>query len=168
MSNSSSAMLMAWSCSCAQHAASVLAQAYVPLAVAAALALARMTALQTPDGGVRGIATGDVFRRLVSRALAKTWASTLNEATRPYQHAMSARTGMDALVARLRIALETDANVTVVSLDTIQCRALPSCASYTRWPPPFYRSCACSTGSLQSTAGGMHPGPASGANRAMP
>ena len=67
------------------HAASVLAQARVPPAVAAALALARMTALQKPDGGVRGIATGDVFRRLVSRALAKTWASTFDDATRPYQ-----------------------------------------------------------------------------------
>ncbi|CAE7397509.1 unnamed protein product, partial [Symbiodinium pilosum] len=45
------------------HAASVLAQARVPPAVAAALALARMTALQKPDGGVRGIATADVFCR---------------------------------------------------------------------------------------------------------
>ena len=99
------------------HAASVLAQARDPPAVAVALALARMTALQKPDGGVRGIATGDVFRRLVSKALAKTWASTFDEATRPYQHALSARTGMDALVARLRIALGTDPDVTVVSLD---------------------------------------------------
>ena len=84
------------------HAASVLAQARVPPAVAAALALARMAALQKPDGGVRGIATGDVFCRLVSRALAKKWAATFDEATRPYQHALSARTGMDALVARWR------------------------------------------------------------------
>ena len=45
-------MLMAWSCSRTQ-----LAQARVPPAVAAALALARMTALQKPDGGVRGINT---------------------------------------------------------------------------------------------------------------
>ena len=28
---------------------------------------------------------------------------------------------------------------------TTQCRARPSCASYTRWPPPFYGSCACSS-----------------------
>ena len=86
-----------------------LAQARVPPAAAAALALARMTAVRKPDGGVRGIiiATGDVFRRLVSRALAKTWVSTFDAATRPFQHALSARSGMDALVARLRIALET-------------------------------------------------------------
>eukprot|EP00439_Symbiodinium_sp_Y106_P048934 s2985_g6.t1 len=42
---------------------------------------------------------------------AKTWASTFDAATRPVQHALS------ALVARLRIALETDPDVTVVSLD---------------------------------------------------
>ena len=93
------------------------AKARVPPVVSAALALARMTALRKPDRGVRGIATGDVFRRLVSRALAKTWAATFDEATRPYQHALSARSGMDALVARLRVALETDPDVTVVSLD---------------------------------------------------
>eukprot|EP00439_Symbiodinium_sp_Y106_P060789 s3710_g9.t1 len=60
-----------------------------------------MTAVRKPDGGVRGIiiATGDVFRRLVSRALAKTWVSTFDAATRPFQHALSARSGMDALVA---------------------------------------------------------------------
>ena len=32
------------------------------------------TALQKPGGRVRGIATGDVFRRVVSRALGKGWA----------------------------------------------------------------------------------------------
>ena len=42
---------------------------------------------------------------------------SFDEATRPFQHALSARSGMDALVARLRVALETDPIVTVVSLD---------------------------------------------------
>ena len=37
----------------------------------AAVRLGRMTALQKPDGGVRGIIVGDYFRRLVSRTLAK-------------------------------------------------------------------------------------------------
>ena len=83
------------------YAASVLANARVPPTVSAALALARMTARRKPEGGVRGIATGDVFRRLVSRALAalaKTWAATFDEATRPFQHALSAGSGMDALI----------------------------------------------------------------------
>ena len=46
--------------------------------------MARLTALRKPDGGVRGIATGDAFRRLVSRTLAKQWATVFDEATRPY------------------------------------------------------------------------------------
>eukprot|EP00439_Symbiodinium_sp_Y106_P087244 s60_g43.t1 len=78
-----------------------------------------MTALRKPDGGIRGIATGDVFRRLVSRALAKTWASTFDAATRPFQHALSARSGMDALVARLRMALETDPDDGRSAYDTV-------------------------------------------------
>ncbi|CAE7385838.1 unnamed protein product [Symbiodinium pilosum] len=57
------------------HAASVLAQAGGPLVVAAALALARMTALQKPDGGVRGIATGDVSPWPIDKQLAPANAS---------------------------------------------------------------------------------------------
>ena len=83
-------------------------------------------------------------------------------------NAMSTRTGMDAQVARLRIALETDANVTVASLDTTHSVARCLAAQATPGGP------ACSTGNLFSTAGGMHPGLAAtyttrqGANRAMP
>ena len=62
-------------------AATRLANAQVPANVVPGLALARLTALRKPDGGVRGIATGDVFRRLVSRALAKGWATTFDRAT---------------------------------------------------------------------------------------
>ena len=50
-----------------------------------------LTALSKPDGGVRGIVTGDVFRLLVSRALATGWATTFDRATSPYQFALQAR-----------------------------------------------------------------------------
>ena len=53
------------------YASTRLGNAQVPADIAAGLALARLTALQKAGGGVRGIATGDVFRRLVPRALAK-------------------------------------------------------------------------------------------------
>eukprot|EP00439_Symbiodinium_sp_Y106_P010376 s2888_g1.t1 len=59
------------------HAANLLVAARVPADVAAALGLSRLTALRRPGGGVRGIATGDTFRRLVSRSLARTFADTL-------------------------------------------------------------------------------------------
>ena len=94
-----------------------MANAQVPANVVPGLALARLTALRTPDGGVRGIATGDVFRRLVSRALAKGWATTFDRATRPYQFALQTRAGTDALVAHVRVALDQDPNQVLVSLD---------------------------------------------------
>ena len=46
------------------------------------------------------------FRRLVSRALTKGWADTFDEATHPYQFALQARAGADALAAHVRTALE--------------------------------------------------------------
>ena len=100
-------------------AATLLARAHVPPEIQTALAMARLTALRTPDGGVPGIAAGDAFRRLVCRTLAKRWATVLDEATR------SSRAG------RLRDAA-------LVSLDgrsawNSMSRAL-SCPSCARWP----------------------------------
>ena len=57
------------------EACTLLAQARVPIEVCKALAMARITALRKPGGGVRGIATGDTFRRLVSKTLAREWAA---------------------------------------------------------------------------------------------
>ena len=94
-----------------------LARAEVPATVADALALSRLTALRKPNGGVRGIATGDVLRRLVSRVLARTFADVFDRATRPYQYALSTRTGTDALAAVLRAAVEMDPEAVVVSLE---------------------------------------------------
>ena len=51
-------------------------------------------------------ATGDVFRRLVSRALAKGWANTFDKATRPFQFALQASAGTDALTTHVLVALD--------------------------------------------------------------
>ena len=99
------------------EAATHLAQAHVPADVVAGLAMARLTALRKPDGGVRGIATGDVFRRLVARTLAKEWAQVFDNATRPYQFALQARAGTDALAASVRAALSLRPGSVLVSLD---------------------------------------------------
>ena len=66
---------------------------------------------------MRGIATGDVFRRLVARALARAYAADFDEATRPFQFAPQTRAGTDSLAAMLRAAVELDPETTVVSLD---------------------------------------------------
>ena len=99
------------------EAATHLAQAGVPEEVRKALAMARLTALRKPDGGVRGIATGDTFRRLVSRTIAREWAAKFDHATRPYQFALQARAGTDALTAHVRAALATRRDAVLVSLD---------------------------------------------------
>ena len=98
-------------------AATQLARAHVPQEIQQALAMARMTALRKPDGGVRGIATGDAFRRLVARTLAKQWADVFDNATRPYQFALQARAGTDALAAHVRVAIAQRRDAVLVSLD---------------------------------------------------
>ena len=99
------------------EAATRVARAQVPTDVAEGLARTRLTALQKADGGVRGIATGDAFRRLVSRTLAKEWAGNFDRATRPYQFALQARAGTDALAAHVRAALALRPDAVLVSLD---------------------------------------------------
>ena len=94
-----------------------LAAADLPAPALAALRLARLTALQKPDGGVRGIATGDAFRRLASRVLARHYADTFDRLTRPFQYALQARAGTDALAGLLRASLETGPGTVVVSID---------------------------------------------------
>ena len=58
------------------HGANLLASAQIPANIAVALAVSRLTALRRPGAGVRGIATGDTFRRLVSRGLGRHDADT--------------------------------------------------------------------------------------------
>ena len=99
------------------HAANLLASAQIPASITAALAVSRLTALRKPAGGVRGIATGDTFRKLVSRCLARHYADTFDQATRPYQFAFQTRAGTDALSGTLRAAIDLDADATIVSLD---------------------------------------------------
>jgi len=79
--------------------------------------MSRMTALRKADGGVLGISTGDSFRRLVSCTLAKEWATTFEQATRPFQFALQAQAGTDALAAHVRAAIAARHDDAVVSLD---------------------------------------------------
>ena len=56
-----------------------------------------LTALQKPNGGVRGILAGDVFRRLVARTIAQQLGLAIERATSPFQHALSIRAGMECI-----------------------------------------------------------------------
>ena len=73
------------------------AQARIPPAVHNFLRLGRLTALQKPRGGVRGIVVGDVLRRLVARTMAQQLGKAVEAATAPHQHALSTRAGTECV-----------------------------------------------------------------------
>ena len=61
------------------------ANAEVPETISACLRLGRMTALKKASSGVRGIVVGSIIRRISTRAVAKTFAARIMDATNPYQ-----------------------------------------------------------------------------------
>ena len=85
------------------EAATRLAQANLPSSVSAVLTTARLTALSKWDGGVRGVATGCTFHRLVARTLAKQFAEDFEQECSPFQHALS---GTDCVGHLLRVATD--------------------------------------------------------------
>ena len=83
-------------------------QADVPASIGEAFALGRMTALRKDNGKVRGIVTGNTFRRIASRALAMQFAEAFQVATAPFQYALSTRAGMDAMGIAIRYLTDDD------------------------------------------------------------
>ena len=98
-------------------AATLLARAQVPTAIAAAIALGRLVALRKPSGGSRGLVVGDLLRRLVARTLAQQFSQQLDAACHPHQYALSTRTGAEALVHTLQAKTQADTHLTVLSVD---------------------------------------------------
>ena len=78
-----------------------------------------MTALKKPSSGVRGIVAGSIIRRISTRAVAKTFAAKIMEATNPYQFALQTRAGTDALAHVLQAITDMDEDAVIVSLDGI-------------------------------------------------
>ena len=82
--------------------AQCFARAQVPPTIADAMRLGALTALQKPDGGIRGIVAGEVFRRVVSKSLAAQFAEEFQTACLPHQLGMSTRAGTDCVGHLLR------------------------------------------------------------------
>ena len=106
-------------CALLHGAAERLARADVPPPVVAAIQAGRIVALRKPNGRVRALVVGDVFRRLVGRTLAQEYASELQAACMPFQYGLSTRAGTEALVRLLRVATEMDPRATVLSIDAV-------------------------------------------------
>ena len=78
-------------------AAQDFAQGGAPTEASHVFTLANMTALQKNDGGVRGIATGTSFRRLVAKMLARQFGQEVERVCAPFQFALSTRAGVDCV-----------------------------------------------------------------------
>ena len=96
-----------------------IANAELPPQITQALGLGRIVALQKPNGRVRGIVVGDLFRRLVARCLAQTYAPQIHTACKPHQFALSTRAGTEAIVHALTAATESNPTHTILSVDGI-------------------------------------------------
>ena len=95
------------------------AQARVPDEVLSAVRMGRITALQKPSGGIRGIVVGDSVRRLVSRTIAQQIGPAVQVATAPHQYAMSTRAGCESIAHLLQARTDQDHRATVLSIDGI-------------------------------------------------
>ena len=99
--------------------AELLARGQVPGNVASVLRKGRMTALQKPGGGVRGIVAGDVVRRLVARTISQQLAKVVEGATAPFQYALSTRAGCECVAHALQAMTDLDPEATILSIDGI-------------------------------------------------
>ena len=100
------------------RAAEDLARAHAPESITRAFMCA-MTALQKQDGGVRGIATGTSFRRLVAKTLARQFGKAVEAVCSPYQFALSTRVGTDCVGHAIRAFTDADPSCTVLSIDGV-------------------------------------------------
>ena len=99
--------------------AGLLSVGRVPDAILQAIRLGRLTALQKPDGGVRGIVVGDIIRRLVARTMAKQIAKKVEAATAPFQYALKTKAGCECVAHVLQTLTDTDPDATVMSIDGV-------------------------------------------------
>ena len=104
-------------------AADEFARGDVPRGVGHCFTLATLTALQKKDGGVRGIATGTTFRRLVAKTLAKQVSKQVEAACAPFQFALSTRAGVDCVGHAVRVMTETNPDATLLSIDGVVLRS---------------------------------------------
>ena len=95
------------------------AQANIPEEILAVLRVGQMTALQKPNGGVRGMVVGDVVRRLVAKTMAKQFVTRFETATKPFQHALATRAGCESIAHAVQVVTDMDPRATVLSIDGV-------------------------------------------------
>ena len=63
-------------------------------------------------GGVRGIVCGDLVRRLVARSIVQQISSAVEEATSPFQHALTTKAGGECMAHAIQSLTDLDSRVT--------------------------------------------------------
>ena len=96
-----------------------LARAAVPDVIVDSVRLGRITALQKPNGGVRGIIAGDMIRRLVARTMSQQLSNAVERATSPFQHALTTPSGGECIAHALQAITDLDDRATILSIDGI-------------------------------------------------
>ena len=79
------------------RAAQDVVRAEVPPNVLDLPRMGRMTALQKPGGGVRGIVCGDVVRRLVAQTIAQQISPAVQDDTSPFEYALTTKAGRECV-----------------------------------------------------------------------
>ena len=95
-------------------AAQQLASAKLPASIVAGLRLGRMVALQKPNGRIRGLVMGDIFRRTVVRTIAQQMAESFQDACSPHQYALTTRAGTECISRALRYLTEQNPQATII------------------------------------------------------
>ena len=108
------------------------ARATLPDEIVRVVKMGRVTALQKPSGGVRGIVVGDIVRRLVARTISQQITPTVEVATAPFQFALSTRAGTECVAHVLQSMSDVDPLATVVSIDGVGAFDLVSRSSMLR------------------------------------
>ena len=79
-----------------------LSRAAVPDVIVDFVRLGRITALQKPNGGVRGIIAGDMIRRLVARTMSQQLSKAVERATSLFQYALTTPSGGECIAHALQ------------------------------------------------------------------
>ncbi len=105
------------------------AQAKAPQHAAKASGMCKMVALSKgaagigqahgPSSRVRGLAVGDVTRRLLSRTLAQQFELEFASATAPHQFGLGAKGGVDAAAHLIRYWTEASPTATITQIDGV-------------------------------------------------
>ena len=96
-----------------------LVKAQVPTIIRNGLLFSSLTALLKRNSRVRGISSGDAFRRLVAKTLAKQFQGSLREAVWPHNFGIYDRSGTDAASHLIRYLTDAHPDKVLSSIDGV-------------------------------------------------